>query len=141
MVRTEPTANDSYAAIFERSKFGMAIAAMIRIIATTISNSISENPFCFFMMLDLLKLFLKCQSTLFLSQPGDQWRGRTYFAFPVSCILLIIGTILRFNRALPGALLPQEPCKPGPEMTIFVSIEQHKSAGGRRCLNLAKKKW
>jgi hypothetical protein len=31
------------------SKFGMAIAAMIKIIATTISNSISEKPFCFFM--------------------------------------------------------------------------------------------
>jgi hypothetical protein len=29
-----------------RSKFGIAIAAMIRMIATTISNSISEKPFC-----------------------------------------------------------------------------------------------
>jgi hypothetical protein len=28
----------------ERSKFGMAIAAMIRMIATTISSSISEKP-------------------------------------------------------------------------------------------------
>jgi len=35
----------------------MAMAAMIRMIATTISNSISEKPFCFFMMLDLLEIF------------------------------------------------------------------------------------
>jgi hypothetical protein len=27
--------------------FGMAMAAMIKIIATTISNSISEKPLCF----------------------------------------------------------------------------------------------
>src|SRR5207245_775374 len=54
MVRTEPTADDSLAAIFERSKFGMAIAAMIRIIATTISNSIGEKPFCF-VIIDLMR--------------------------------------------------------------------------------------
>src|SRR5436853_5383959 len=47
MVRTEPTADASLAAIRERSKFGIAMAAMIRMIATTISNSISEKPFCF----------------------------------------------------------------------------------------------
>src|SRR5512138_3136869 len=46
MLRIEPTADDSLAAIRERSKFGMAIAAMIRMIATTISSSISEKPFC-----------------------------------------------------------------------------------------------
>ena len=45
----EPTAEDSLAAIFERSKFGIAIAAMIKMMATTISNSIREKPFCFFM--------------------------------------------------------------------------------------------
>jgi hypothetical protein len=33
----------------ERSKLGIAIAAMIRMIATTINSSISEKPFCFFM--------------------------------------------------------------------------------------------
>jgi hypothetical protein len=32
----------------------MAMAAMIKMIATTISNSIREKPFCFFMMRDLL---------------------------------------------------------------------------------------
>src|SRR5580698_5378799 len=47
MVRTELTADDSLAAIRARNRFGMAMAAMIRMIATTISNSISEKPFCF----------------------------------------------------------------------------------------------
>src|SRR5260370_25925081 len=47
MVRSDATADDSLAAIFERSKFGMAIAAIIRIMATTISNSIREKPRCF----------------------------------------------------------------------------------------------
>src|SRR5580658_4499619 len=47
MVRIEATADDSLAAIRARSKFGIAIAAMIRMMATTISNSISEKPFCF----------------------------------------------------------------------------------------------
>jgi len=47
-VRSEPAADDSLAAIRERSKLGMAIAAMIKMIATTISNSINENPFSLF---------------------------------------------------------------------------------------------
>src|SRR5581483_10440478 len=46
IVRIEPTADASFAAMRERSKFGIAIAAMIRIIATTINNSINEKPFC-----------------------------------------------------------------------------------------------
>ena len=44
-VRQEATAEASLAAIFERSKFGIAIAAMIKIIATTINNSMTRNPF------------------------------------------------------------------------------------------------
>src|SRR2546425_8953732 len=48
--RNEPTAEASFAAIFERSKLGIAIAAMIKMIATTIRSSISENPFCFLPM-------------------------------------------------------------------------------------------
>src|SRR6266496_3122318 len=47
MVRSDATADDSLAAIRARIRFGMAIAAMIRMMATTISNSMSENPFCF----------------------------------------------------------------------------------------------
>src|SRR5215469_3907705 len=50
MVRSEDTAEDSFAAIFARSKLGMAMAAMIRIIATTISNSIREKPRCLFIV-------------------------------------------------------------------------------------------
>src|ERR1700675_2233995 len=53
MVRTALTADDSLAAIRARSKFGIAIAAMIRMIATTISNSINEKPFCFRIYLSL----------------------------------------------------------------------------------------
>jgi hypothetical protein len=45
IVRAEPTAEASLAAMRARSKFGMAIAAMIKMIATTINSSISEKPF------------------------------------------------------------------------------------------------
>jgi hypothetical protein len=38
------TAEDSFAAILARNKLGIAIAAMMRMIATTINNSIRENP-------------------------------------------------------------------------------------------------
>src|SRR5271155_3034079 len=61
-VRSEPTADDSFAASFDFNRFGIAIAAMIKMIATTISNSISEKPFCFFMRSILLEVF-ECQST------------------------------------------------------------------------------
>src|SRR5437899_3177377 len=44
----ELAADDSLAAMRARSRFGMAIAAIMRMIATTISNSISEKPLCFF---------------------------------------------------------------------------------------------
>src|SRR5882757_5738314 len=63
IVRADCAVAASFAVIFDLSKFGMAMAAMIRMIATTISNSIREKPFCFFMMLDLLESFLWCQST------------------------------------------------------------------------------
>src|SRR5437899_9248458 len=42
-VRSEATADDSLAAMRARSKFGIAIAAMIRMIATTISSSIRSE--------------------------------------------------------------------------------------------------
>src|SRR5437899_5241241 len=59
MLRTEPTAEDSLALILARSRFGIAIAAMIKMIATTISSSISEKPFCLRISLffPLLKFF------------------------------------------------------------------------------------
>ncbi len=46
MVRMEEIADTSFAVIFERKRFGIATAAMTKIMVTTISNSISENPFC-----------------------------------------------------------------------------------------------
>jgi len=46
IVRTELTAEDSFAAIRDRRRFGMAMAAMIKMIATTIRSSMRENPFC-----------------------------------------------------------------------------------------------
>jgi len=47
IVRRDPTAEASLAAIFALKRFGMAIAAIIKIIATTIKSSINEKPFCF----------------------------------------------------------------------------------------------
>src|SRR5580692_10332396 len=49
-VRSEPTAEDWLAAIFARNKLGMAMAAIIRMIATTIKSSINEKPFCLLRM-------------------------------------------------------------------------------------------
>ena len=46
MVRMEEIADASFALIFERKRFGIATAAMTKIMVTTISNSISEKPFC-----------------------------------------------------------------------------------------------
>jgi hypothetical protein len=43
----EATAEDSLARCRERRKLGTAMAEMIRMTATTRSNSISENPFRF----------------------------------------------------------------------------------------------
>jgi len=43
-VRIVATAEASLEAIRERNRFGMAIAAMIRMIATTMSSSIRLNP-------------------------------------------------------------------------------------------------
>src|SRR5262249_36330420 len=46
MVRMVLAADESLAAILDRIKLGMAMAAMMRMIATTISSSINEKPFC-----------------------------------------------------------------------------------------------
>src|ERR1700690_4487048 len=50
MVRIEPTADASLAAMYARIRLGMAMAAMIKMIATTINSSISENPLCFLLI-------------------------------------------------------------------------------------------
>ena len=56
MVRSEPTAEAWLAATRDLSKSGMAIAAIIRMIATTISNSINEKPLESFLTKSLLIL-------------------------------------------------------------------------------------
>lgn len=56
-VRSAAAAEASLAAILDLNKFGTAIAAMIRMIATTISSSINEKPFCFFIFCPLSKEF------------------------------------------------------------------------------------
>jgi Gpi18-like mannosyltransferase len=53
MVRIALTADDSFAAILERSKFGTAMAATIKMIVTTIKSSTSENPFSGLFMVTL----------------------------------------------------------------------------------------
>src|SRR6266478_3100928 len=93
MVRTEATADDSLAAIRARSKFGMAIAAMIRMIATTISNSISEKPFCFrisFSLFSDLKFGLYPTDWPTYSHFAGQSRGyRRIWAPPCSWFILM----------------------------------------------------
>jgi hypothetical protein len=44
MARSEPAADDSFAAILACSRLGIAMAAITRMIAITIINSISEKP-------------------------------------------------------------------------------------------------
>src|SRR5258708_36259713 len=56
-----PISEASLAAIFERIKLGIAIAAMIKIIATTMSNSISEKPFCLLRMCIQFSLDLRAR--------------------------------------------------------------------------------
>jgi hypothetical protein len=43
-------------------------------IATTISNSIREKPFCFFMMLDLLRNFMVPEHTVPIASRGPMLR-------------------------------------------------------------------
>ena len=52
--RIEATADDSFAEMRERRKFGIAMAAMMRMMATTINNSMSENPPCLRFMFSLM---------------------------------------------------------------------------------------
>src|SRR4029077_17669082 len=87
MVRTDATADDSLAAMRARSKFGIAIAAMIRMIATTISSSISEKPFCFRISKFPLVLIV-ILVTLRTSQPYSMFAS----ASPKPPVTLVSGT-------------------------------------------------
>src|SRR5712692_294937 len=81
MLRIEATADASFAAILERSKFGMAMAAMIRIIITTIRSSMRENPFCGFFIVPYQtpKLSFQFQDT----ESSRQVIGSILWATPV----------------------------------------------------------
>src|SRR5579863_5419272 len=76
MVCSEAAADESLAAIRARIRFGIAIAAMIRMMATTISSSISEKPFCcfrisffpsFWTFVDLMLVMVMTQSNLMMA--------------------------------------------------------------------------
>src|SRR5947199_9191897 len=70
MVRSEATAEASFAAILERIRLGIAIAAMIRMIATTISNSINEKPFCLLRILSNLLRQLHAEAQYLVARNG-----------------------------------------------------------------------
>src|SRR6202008_1485819 len=102
MLRTEPTAEDSLALILARSRFGIAIAAMIRMIATTISNSISEKPFCLrisFLPFSVFSLDLvgASDSYLALGCPERDYRDRNAGTTAFSVVKGRLG-----NALLPG---------------------------------------
>src|SRR5436305_15320355 len=97
MARREPAAADSFAAIFARSKLGIAMAAMIRMMATTISNSIREKPFCFFMMLDLLDNFYVARARYTYRKPETNAAAEV-IARSVYCSTLIINRLLKLRR-------------------------------------------
>src|SRR5437773_11542030 len=107
MVRIEPTAEDSFAAIRDLRRFGIAMAAMIRMIARTISNSIREKPFCFFMMLDLLDNFYVARARYTYRKPETNAAAEV-IARSVSCSTLIIYGLLWLCRLSPRApICPQ----------------------------------
>src|ERR1035437_5099440 len=60
-VRSVSTAAASFAVILDFIKLGMAMAAMIKMMVTTISNSISEKPFRFFLRAIMLPPVPACK--------------------------------------------------------------------------------
>src|SRR5215469_13704142 len=65
IVRNEAAAEDSLADILARIKFGIAMAAMVRMTATTISSSINEKPLCSWRILRFSFWFLEsCRTSL-----------------------------------------------------------------------------
>jgi len=73
MERSEAAADESLAAILARIRLGIAIAAMIRMIATTISSSISEKPLLLFTHLvfpSLKTQFFELMLVIVMTQSG-----------------------------------------------------------------------
>src|SRR5213079_2598245 len=85
------TAAVSFAAMRERSKFGVAIAAMMAMIATTIINSISVKPLLFMFVVPLQRCW-KIESF---------WIGLEQFVpiplFDISGILCHIATFIKIR--------------------------------------------
>src|SRR5580700_6853901 len=73
MVCSEAAADESLAAIRARIRLGIAIAAMIRMIATTISSSISEKPFCCFRIFYFSSLLSSNVLVSGTTQSGLMW--------------------------------------------------------------------
>jgi hypothetical protein len=69
-VRSDPTADAWLAAIRDRSRFGIAIAAMMRMIATTINSSINEKPR---VLLFISPPYTVCSSTAVRTQDIEQF--------------------------------------------------------------------
>src|SRR5579864_4621575 len=95
MVRVEPTAEAWLAAIRERIRFGIAMAAMIRMIATTISNSINEKPFSFLFIVfprsnapDLCLLYTLAMYALSIAREMPASRSRFTSAALIKILLL-----------------------------------------------------
>jgi hypothetical protein len=80
MLRILATAEASFALILARIKLGIAIAAIIKITATTINNSMSENPFC----LRILNLVFRFQA----SKPEElhEYAGHPGFQSREACL-------------------------------------------------------
>src|SRR5512140_3727726 len=99
MVRMVAAAAESLAEIRARSKFGMAMAAMIRMIATTISSSINEKPFC-----------LRILESLFLLEFGFVGKFASYSQANRTRVLLVATCRLFANspRWLKRVLKPLE---------------------------------
>src|SRR5277367_1071065 len=70
MVRSPAAADESLAAMRARIKLGIAIAAMIRMIATTISSSISEKPLALSLLTRSLRMSILPQAICFCRLAG-----------------------------------------------------------------------
>src|ERR1041384_3781241 len=73
MVRIEDCAEPSLAARFDESKLGMAMAAMMPIIATTMRSSISEKPSWRFVLISFMLLFGR---VIYRCDIGGSWDVR-----------------------------------------------------------------
>src|SRR5437016_376406 len=126
MVRIEPTAEASFAAIRDLRRFGIAMAAMNRMMATTISNSIREKPFCVFMMLDLLDNFYVARARYTYRKPETN-AAVEVIARSVSCSTLIINRLLKLRR-MSSLHLSAANGQKSLILPFFVHHQKHKSS-------------